>query len=99
MMSYIRPDLVDVQAIKTQSGLDQNKLAALQFGYTGIWWYAKYPNHYASDFAEPNKRLGELLIQSGADQLAQLIKYLKNNNTIEQLQQEFSRKAENPLQK
>jgi creatinine amidohydrolase len=99
MMYFIRPDLVDQQAIKSQSGLDQGRLKGLRNGYTGIWWFARYPNHYASDVAEPNKRLGELLIEGDANQLAYLIKYLKTNNTIESLQEEFYKKADNPLQK
>lgn len=97
MMSVIRPDLVDEEAIKSQSGLNQNRLEKLPFGYTGIWWYANYPNHYASDVAQPNKRLGELLLDSEASQLAVLIKYLKNNNTVEELQEEFNKRADNPL--
>jgi len=97
MMYVIRPDLVDRQEIKAQSGLDQAKLSGLRHSYTGIWWYARYPNHYASDVAEPNKRLGELLIAKDAGQLAELIKYLKTNNTIEQLQEEFQKRADNPL--
>ncbi|MFZ0282938.1 MAG: creatininase family protein [Bacteroidales bacterium] len=96
MMFVIRPDLVDQQAIKSQSGLNQNRLEKLRFGYTGIWWYANYPNHYASDVAQPNKRLGELLLSSEAGQLAELIKYLKANNTIEELQEEFQKRADNP---
>jgi creatinine amidohydrolase len=92
MMYVIRPDLVDTQAIKSQSGLDQGKLGKLRHGYTGIWWYARYPNHYASDVAEPNKRLGELLISKDATQVAELIKYLKTNNTIEELQEEFQKR-------
>jgi creatinine amidohydrolase len=98
MMSYIRPDLIDVQAITSQSGADQKRLS-IPFGYTGIWWYAKYPNHYASDFAQPNKRLGELLVLSWSDQVAELVKYLKSNNAIEKLQQEFNDRAQNPLRK
>jgi creatinine amidohydrolase len=99
MMYYINPAFVDQEALKSESGLDQNRLAKLPFGYTGIWWYAKYPNHFASDINTPNKRLGELLIASDAGQLAELIKYLKTNNTIQQLQAEFFKKAENPTQK
>jgi uncharacterized protein (DUF433 family) len=45
----------------------------------------------------PNKRLGELLITGARTQLAELIKYLKNNNTIEQLQDEFFKMAANPV--
>jgi len=99
MMYYINPAFVDQEALKSESGLDQDKLSKLPFGYTGIWWYAKYPNHFASDINTPNKRLGELLITSDAGQLAELIKYLKKDNTIQQLQEEFFKRAENPTQK
>ncbi len=47
----------------------------------------------------PNKRLGELLIESSAGQLAELIKYMKKENTIKQLQDEFFDRAESPLKK
>ncbi|OFY62870.1 MAG: hypothetical protein A2V64_09190 [Bacteroidetes bacterium RBG_13_43_22] len=99
MMFFIRPDLVDQNAIKSESGLNQERLKGLKNGYTGIWWYANFPNHYASNVAEPNKRLGELLVTSSASQLAGLIKYLKTNNSIEELQNEFNKRAANPLMK
>lgn len=99
MMSFINPSLVDQAALKNESGLDQNRLSILPFGYTGIWWYAKFPNHFASDINTPNKRLGELLVTSDANQLSELIKFLKTNNTIQQLQEEFFKKAQNPTQK
>jgi len=99
MMYFMRPDLVDQQSIKSQSGLDQGRLKDLRYGQTGIWWYARYPNHYASDVAQPDKKLGELLILKRGGQLAELVKYLKNNNTIELLQEEFYEKAERPVRK
>jgi creatinine amidohydrolase len=99
MMYFMNPAYVDQEALKMESGLNQAKLKDLPFGYTGIWWYAQYPNHFASDYNTPDKRLGELLISSEAGQLAVLIKYLKTNNTIQQLQEEFFKKAENPSQK
>ena len=99
MMYFIRPDLVNVDAIKNESGLDQGRLNQLKNGYTGIWWYARYPNHYAGDVVRADKRLGELLVEQDALQLAGLVKYLKENNTIEQLQEEFFKRAGNPLHK
>jgi creatinine amidohydrolase len=96
MMFVIRPDLVDLGAIKNESGLDQNRLNGLPFGYTGIWWYAKYPNHYASDVAQPDEKLGKLLIEKEAKQLAELIKFMKNDSSIEKLQEEFFRRSQNP---
>ncbi|MEI6048289.1 MAG: creatininase family protein [Bacteroidota bacterium] len=99
MMFCINPAFVDQDALKSQSGLDQNRLSKLPFGYTGIWWYAKYPNHFASDINTPNKRLGELLIAGDGGQLAELIKFMKNDNTIQQLHEEFFKRAINPTQK
>ena len=99
MMYFIRPDLVDTDAIKNESGLNQARLKQMKYGYTGIWWYANYPNHYASDVAEPNKRLGELLIEQDAVQLAELVKFLKTDNSVEKLQDEFFKRAANPLMK
>jgi creatinine amidohydrolase len=99
MMYYINPALVDQEALKNESGLDQDRLSKLPFGYTGIWWYAKYPNHFASDINTPDKRLGELLITGDASQAAELIKFLKEDNTIQQLQEEFFKKANKPVLK
>jgi creatinine amidohydrolase len=99
MMTVINPSIVDQSALKAESGLDQARLAKVPFGYAGIWWYAKYPNHFASDINTPNPKLGELLLKSWSGQVAELVKYLKNNNTIEQLQEEFYRRADNPLKK
>lgn len=98
MMYYINPAFVDQEALTSQSGLDQNRLS-IPFGYAGIWWYAKFPNHFASDVNTPNKRLGELMIESESGQVAQLIKFLKTDNSIKQLQDEFFKRADNPLQK
>jgi creatinine amidohydrolase len=99
MMYFMNPDYVDQAALTKESGLNQDKLKGLPFGYTGIWWYAQYPNHFASDVNTPNKRLGELLITSEAGQLAELIKYMKTNTSIKQQYDEFFKRADNPLQK
>lgn len=96
MMYYIAPSLVDQAVLRSESGLDQNRLSSLPFGYTGIWWYAKYPNHFASDVNTPDKRLGELLVKSDGEQVAVLIKYLKTDNSIQKLQEEFFKKSQNP---
>jgi len=91
----INPGLVDSGAAGTQSGANQGRLN-IPFGYTGIWWYAKFPNHYAGDGTIYNKELGELLIKSDASQLAELVRYLKTNNSIEKLQEEFYLRSVNP---
>ena len=99
MMYYINPGFVDMEALNSESGLNQQKLSKLPFAYAGIGWYSQYPNHFASDISTPNEKLGELLIKSDSGQLAELIKFLKADNTIEELQEEFFSRAQNPLQK
>jgi creatinine amidohydrolase len=99
MMYFIRPDLVDVSAINSESGQNQGRLNSLRGGYTGIWWYARYPNHYAGEAPVPDKKLGELIIAKDANQLAELVRFLKKDNTIELLQKEFFGRSEDPLRK
>ncbi|MFC2125427.1 creatininase family protein [Bacteroidota bacterium] len=93
-----RPDLVHVDRGSDQSGEDQDRLAGFSSGHAGIWWYAKYPNHYAGDGSQASKEIGDLVISSRANQLAGLIKTLKSDNRIHELQEQFFSESENPLE-
>ncbi len=93
-----RPDLVHTDRGKDQSGEDRKRLENLPYGYTGIWWYAKYPNHYAGDGSHASREIGEHLINSKAGQLAELIKVLKSDDRILELQQRFYNESEKPLE-
>ena len=97
MMQFIRPDLVKQELAGTQSGINQARLSELPYQYTGIWWYAQYPNHYAGDATKSSVPLGKLLVESDAQQLAQLVKKLKRSNKIEELQNLFYKESGNPL--
>ncbi len=99
MMYFIRPDLVDTEAMGRESGLNQRRLDLLPHAFAGINWYARYPNHFAGDVLQTNRELGELLITKDANQLAELIRYLKSSNTIEELHHEFDNRAEEPHKK
>src|SRR5213078_4962098 len=44
-----RPDLVHVERAATESGIDQKRVHLPEDVYTGIWWYARFPNHYSGD--------------------------------------------------
>ncbi len=96
MVYAIRPDLVHQERASTQSGKDQARLK-LPYAYMGIWWYASYPNHYAGDGSTPRKEIGEMNLESRANQLATLIQSLKADESIEKLQNQFYNEAENPL--
>lgn len=99
MFYYIRPDFDNIGAAKNESGADQGRLKQMPYGFTGIWWYAKFPNHYAGDGSQANKRLGELKVNLEVAQLTELIRFLKKDNTVQQLQDQFYKKAQNPTEK
>jgi creatinine amidohydrolase len=93
-----QPDLVQLDKAKTQSGEDLNRLSPLQNAYTGIWWYARYPNHYAGDGSPATRELGELILNSTSTQLASMIGQVKKDSKVLELQQEFFNRAEKPTQ-
>ena len=91
-----RPDLVHPERAGMQSGTDQARLA-LPDTYTAIWWYARFPNHYAGDGRPANRELGEKVIAAGAKQLAAMIRAVKADTTVLELQKRFFDEADKPL--
>ena len=91
-----RPELVHPDRADQQSGEDLNRLD-LPYTYTGIWWYAKYPNHYAGDGSYASKELGNLLLDNEAEQLAVMIRGIKADKTVIELQNEFYDKSAQPV--
>jgi len=94
-----RPDLVHLDRAASQSGADLNRLDLPTGVYTGIWWYAKFPNHYAGDGAPATKELGEFDMKSWADSIANAIRAVKADQVSPRLQEEFYRKSMMPSDK
>ena len=63
LMLAIAPQLVHLDLIKPGSGEDRLRLSGLKQTYTGIWWYASFPDHYAGDASGANAELGKLLLK------------------------------------
>jgi len=97
MMLSHRPDLVHIEKANDQSGTSLNRIEHLKHTYTGIWWYAQYPNHYAGDGSYGTKELGELLIENEKNQLAEMIRKVKDDKAVLELQKEFYENSKNPL--
>jgi creatinine amidohydrolase len=88
-----RPDLVHMDRASSESGVDQNRLDLPNGVYTGIWWYAKFPEHYAGDGSPATKELGEFDMKSWADSIANAIRSVKADQVSPRLQEEFYRKS------
>jgi creatinine amidohydrolase len=93
----IRPDLVKSDRARSESGADMNRLQ-LNNAYTGIWWYSKFPNHYAGDAHHANAALGKVRLEQYFGQLAKVIKDVKADNATLRLQDEFFKESQSPLE-
>ena len=93
-----RPDIAHPERAGEQSGADQARLAGLKDAYTAIWWYARFPNHYAGDGGPATAELGNLVLDREADQLAAMIRAVKADTRVLELQNRFFDQAEKPLE-
>jgi creatinine amidohydrolase len=91
------PELVHQERASSESGADQNRVHLPGDVYTGIWWYAKFPDHYSGDGSLASKELGEFLMNSWITQLTDTIRAVKGDNTSLKLQNEFFEKSQHPL--
>jgi creatinine amidohydrolase len=92
-----RPDLVHLDRAKSESGEDLARVHLPDSLYTGIWWYARFPNHYAGDGSVATKELGEYDTKTAINDLVAAIKAVKADAESLKLQQEFNQRATHPL--
>lgn len=96
-MLIARPDLVHQDRANQQSGADQHRLNLPSSVYTGIWWYARFPNHYAGDGSAANKNLGDFDQKTWSKEIADAIKAIKADDESLKLQNQFFEDAKHPL--
>src|SRR5271157_290033 len=93
-----RPDLVHLDRAGQESGADQGRQHLPDGVYTGIWWYARFPNHYSGDGSLATKELGEFDMKAWEDAIANVIKAVKADNVSLELQNQFYKDAQHPLE-
>jgi creatinine amidohydrolase len=92
-----RPDLVHLDRANQESGEDEARQHLPEGVYTGIWWYARFPNHYSGDGSLATKELGEFDMKAWEDGIANVIKVVKVDNISLELQNQFYKDAQHPL--
>ena len=98
MSMIARPDLVHLDRASEESGADQARLKNLPPGlYTGIWWYARFPNHYAGNGAVASRELGEFEMKTWIDAIVQSIRAVKADTESLKLQNQFYEQSKHPL--
>ena len=96
-MLSARPDLVHMDRAGQESGADRDRQKLPGSLYTGIWWYARFPDHYSGVGAAGNKELGEFDQKAWAGQIAEAIRAVKADAVSLALQNEYFEKTQHPL--
>jgi len=96
-MMIVRPDLLHPDRANSESGADQHRQNLPEGVYTGIWWYARYPDHYAGDGSAATRELGEFQMQWWIDSISKAITAIQADDVSLKLQNEFYEKSTHPL--
>jgi creatinine amidohydrolase len=97
-MLIARPDLVHQDRANQESGADQARLKLPDELYTAIWWYARFPNHYAGDGAAATHERGQFEMDAWNQAIVAAIRAVKADQTSLRLQNEFFEKTKHPLE-
>jgi len=97
-MLISRPDLVHMDRAARESGADMARLKLPENVYTGIWWYARFPNHYSGEGAAGNKELGQFEMNGWIDGIVKAIRAVKADDQSLKIQNEFYEKSKHPLE-
>ncbi len=91
------PNLTHIDRANEESGTDLKRLKLPENVYTGIWWYARFPNHYSGDGSLATKEYGEAELQNWISTVVRAIKAVKADDVSLKLQNEFYEKSRHPL--
>ena len=92
-----RPDLVHLDRASQESGADQGRIRLPAGLYTGIWWYGRFPNHYAGEGGVASRELGDFETKTWISAIVQSIRAVKADQESQRLQNEFSERSKHPL--
>lgn len=88
ILYFLKPDLMKLDRATNESGENLRRWSIPNV-YTGIWWYASYPNHYAGEGAKATKELGKLLFENEVESFAKAIKAVKEDTKTLELQNQY----------
>ena len=97
MSMIARPDLVHLDRASQESGADQRRVQLPEGLYTGIWWYGRFPNHYAGEGGVASRELGEFEAKIWINAIVRAIRAVKADQESLRLQNEFSERSKHPL--
>ncbi len=97
-MLIARPDTVHMDRANQESGADQHRQNLPEDVYTGIWWYARFPNHYSGAGSAATQELGKFQMDWWIGAIVSVIRGVKADSESLTLQNEFYEKSTYPLE-
>ena len=94
---YTHPELTHIDRAKRESGADQKRQNLPDFLYTGIWWFARFPEHYSGDGSVATKELGGWNVEGWISTIVEAIRAVKADDASLKIQNEFYEKSKHPL--
>ena len=91
--SLVNMSKINPEETKSLHRLDSLKELGL---YTGISWYADYPNQIAGDPSNASDKRGQWINQRNINRLVEAVKFIKNENESIALLNEYYSKHGNP---
>ena len=88
LLLHLRPDLVQMDRAAQESGADQKRLA-LPGLYAAIWWYARFPHHYAGEGAKATRELGQAITEHRVGALVKALRVVKADDKTPAIQKEY----------
>ena len=97
-MLVTHPNLTHMDRASNESGADRKRVKLPENVYTGIWWYARFPNHYSGDGSAATKEQGEEDLQAWINTVVRAIRAVKADEESLKLQNEFYEKSKRPME-
>jgi creatinine amidohydrolase len=86
------PELVHMERLPSEPADPLGRLQSVPASYTGIWWYADYPEHYAGDARSATRDKGLRLHEIEVAAFAEFIRAVKEDEVAPMLEKEFFRR-------
>lgn len=97
-MLAAHPGLVKMEEARREpSAWGEGRLNHLKGIYTGIGWYANFPDHYAGDGAFGTAAKGEKALEATVSFIVEVVRSVKRDSDAIRLQNEFFDRAERPV--
>lgn len=96
LMLACHPDLVQMDRVPETPAYPLERMEKIPTAYTGIHWYADYPDHYAGDARPATREKGEALRAIMVTAFADHIAAVKKDTAVPRLNQEFFQYCQKP---